>query len=74
MTIKMEGFYYVTGGVRDPKRKSLNRLETDLGNSSELDLEIKDKKWVKLNLDLGLLMTSFIHLGPLNHHVLIYPP
>ena len=34
----------MNGWVKDPERKRLNRLETDLENKSESESEIEDKK------------------------------
>ena len=61
----------MTSWVKDPKTKRLNRLDTNLKNINELEPEIQDKKTGKAQSS-SLLMTSFINLGPWNHHVSIY--
>ena len=39
-----KAFRCMADRVRDPKSKHLNRLETDLENSSESELKIEDKR------------------------------
>jgi len=66
----MKESYCTASWVADPKSKCLTRLQTDLEANQNPKLRIK--RWMKLNLDLGLSMTSFTRIGPLSHHILIY--